>query len=239
MKFTLLVAAFAAVVSAVTPPDVSQAPSGNPIMTPGLDQQVPVGKPFPITWQPTTHGRVSILLLRGPSTNVRPISVIAESIENTGSFSWTPPTDLENDHTHYGIQIIVEGTGQYQYSTQFGVENHHKPSKPSKPSEPAKPTEKPTWTGNQPTAPATHIVVPSSMPTGSVITLTTSVCPPSQTPGAPQPTGGYPVPVPSGSGIPVPPSSPSVTPPPFNNGAGRVGAGVGAALLAVAAAFAL
>ena len=36
---------------------------------------------------------------------------------------WTPSTSLEPDVTHYGLQIIVDGTGQYQYSTQFGISN--------------------------------------------------------------------------------------------------------------------
>ncbi|KAK2875963.1 hypothetical protein FQN49_001484 [Arthroderma sp. PD_2] len=234
MKFTLIVAAFAAVVSAVTPPDITKPASGNTIFTPGLNEQVPAGKPFSITWKPTTHGKVSILLLRGPSTNVKPIATIADSIENTGSFTWTPSNTLENDVTHYGIQIIVEGTGQYQYSTQFGVKNDA-PIVP-KPSAPATPT----WTGRQPTAPVTHIVdVPTSVggtavPTG-VVTLTTSICPPTET-GVPQPTGTG---VPTGSLPPPPPPGTTATTPPFNNGAGRVSAGVGAAVLAIAAAFAL
>ena len=36
---------------------------------------------------------------------------------------WTPSTSLEPDVTHYGLQIIVDGTGEYQYSTQFGISN--------------------------------------------------------------------------------------------------------------------
>jgi hypothetical protein len=46
---------------------------------------------------------------------------LAESIVNTGSFSWTPASDLEADTTHYGIQLIDDITGQYQYSPQFGI----------------------------------------------------------------------------------------------------------------------
>ncbi|KAI5281046.1 hypothetical protein KEM52_004001, partial [Ascosphaera acerosa] len=118
-----LVAALASVATALTPANTANSPEGNPISAPGLAQQVPAGLPFQITWQPTTPGAVSILLLRGPSTNVVPIATIADNVPNTGAFTWTPSTDLEGDVTHYGIQIIVEGTGQYQYSTQFGIEN--------------------------------------------------------------------------------------------------------------------
>lgn len=66
---------------------------------------------------------MSIVLLRGPSENVIPIDCLADSIPNTGTFSWTPSTTLTPDVTHYGLQIIVTGTGQFQYSTQFGISN--------------------------------------------------------------------------------------------------------------------
>lgn len=99
-------------------------PSGNPIVKPGLNEIVPVGKPYAITWTPTTTGPVTILLLRGPSTNVVPIGApIASGIDNTGTFEWTPPTTLEPDTSHYGIELIVDATGQFQYSTQFGISN--------------------------------------------------------------------------------------------------------------------
>lgn len=118
-----ILSALAAAVSAATTPDYTKGPSGNPIALPGLNDQVPVGQPYQIKWQPTTPGDVSIWLLRGPSNNVKPIATIANNIPNNGEFTWTPSTSLENDVTHYGLIIIVEGTGQYQYSTQFGIKN--------------------------------------------------------------------------------------------------------------------
>ncbi|EFR03106.1 extracellular serine-threonine rich protein [Nannizzia gypsea CBS 118893] len=249
MQFTLVVAALAAVASAVTPPNYSQSPSGNPIFTPGSQELVPAGSPYTISWKPTTQRPVSVMLLHGCPKNCMPVATLAEGIPNTGSLPWTPSTSLVGDSA-YGLLIVVEGTGEYQYSTNFGIKNDqpHNPPKHS-----SVPAEKPTWT-RQPSAPATHIVVSSTAPasTGGVITLTTSVCPPTSTataapyptggssvPGTPQPTGGNPAPVPTGTGAPVPPPAATFTPPPFNNGAGRVGAGVGAALLVVAAAFAL
>lgn len=101
-------------------------PSGNPISKPGLNEIVPVNQPYTITWNPTTQGTVSILLLRGPSTNVVPIATLVEGAPNTGSYSWVPSSDLDDDVTHYGLQLIVDGTGQYQYSTQFGISNPNK-----------------------------------------------------------------------------------------------------------------
>ncbi|KAA8648597.1 hypothetical protein EYZ11_011413 [Aspergillus tanneri] len=127
MRFSTaaIFSALAALVSAHSQPDYNQAPTGNPIYTPGLNQVVEAGQTFTITWDPTTTGPVSLVLMRGPSTNVVPIGTIAEQVPNTGRFDWVPSTSLEPDVTHYGLLLIVEGTGQYQYSTQFGVSNPH------------------------------------------------------------------------------------------------------------------
>jgi len=122
-------AVFAAVASALVTP-VGTNPSGNSIIKPGLGEIVPAGKPYTITWTPTTAGPVTLLLLRGPSTNVKPLYPIAEHISNSGTYSWTPSTSLEADVTHCGIQLIDEKTGAFQYSTQFGISNTA-PSKPS------------------------------------------------------------------------------------------------------------
>ncbi|KAF7125530.1 hypothetical protein CNMCM5793_001769 [Aspergillus hiratsukae] len=123
LSIASVVSCLAALAMAATTPDYSQAPSGNAILKPGLNEQVPVGKPYTIEWDPTTTGPVSLILLRGPSTNVVPIETLADSIPNSGSFSWTPSTSLEPDTTHYGLMLVVQGTGQYQYSTQFGISN--------------------------------------------------------------------------------------------------------------------
>ncbi|KAG9983861.1 hypothetical protein KCU78_g21044, partial [Aureobasidium melanogenum] len=119
--FTAGLAAFAPLASAYTTPKGD--PTGNAIYEPGLNSIVPVGKPFTITWQPDTEGTVSLVLLHGPSTNCVPIHTIVEGINNTGSYDWTPDTSLAPNKTYYGIELVVDGTGQYQYSTQFGISN--------------------------------------------------------------------------------------------------------------------
>jgi hypothetical protein len=110
--FTAGLAAFAPLTSAYTTPKGD--PTGNAIYEPGLNSIVPVGKPFTITWEPDTKGKVSLVLLHGPSTNVKPIQTIVESIDNTGSYEWTPDTHLAPNKTYYGIELVVDGTGQYQ-----------------------------------------------------------------------------------------------------------------------------
>ncbi|EYE94392.1 GPI anchored serine-threonine rich protein [Aspergillus ruber CBS 135680] len=120
---TAILSAMAALASAYTQPDYNKSPSGNAITKPGLNDLVTAGKPYTIEWDPDTKGPISLVLLRGPSTNVQPIDTLAEAIDNSGHFDWTPSSELEPDTTHYGLMIVVEGSGQYQYSTQFGVKN--------------------------------------------------------------------------------------------------------------------
>ncbi|KAJ5746465.1 Ser-Thr-rich glycosyl-phosphatidyl-inositol-anchored membrane family-domain-containing protein [Penicillium odoratum] len=123
MRFSTatVLSTFAAVAAAYTQPDYSKDPSGNPIYTPSLNEQVPEGKPFEITWDPTLGDVVSLVLLQGPSTNTHVLETIVENIENTGSYTWTPSTSLTPQTTHYGLLLVVEGTGAYQWSTQFGI----------------------------------------------------------------------------------------------------------------------
>ena len=125
--FTAGLAALAPLVSAYTTP-TGTAPEGNPISQPGLNTIVPVGESFTITWEPTTEGTVSLVLLKGPAENLIPVYAIAEKIENSGSYTWDPKTTLEASEgaKGYGIQLIDDKTGQYQYTTQFGISNDHK-----------------------------------------------------------------------------------------------------------------
>lgn len=115
---TSIVALFAGLAAAQHAPVGD--PVGNPITRP-LNEVVPACKPFTITWQPTTSNSVSLILLRGPSTDVKPLQTIVVGIPNSGSFTWTPASTLEADVTRYGLQLIDDITGQYQYSTQFGI----------------------------------------------------------------------------------------------------------------------
>ncbi|KAJ6144393.1 GPI anchored serine-threonine rich protein [Penicillium chermesinum] len=102
-------------------PTTASPPTGNAITSPGLNEQVPEGAPYHIKWEPTLGKTVSLVLLRGPSSNVVPLQTIVEDIPNSGEYTWTPPSNLEVDTTHYGILLVVEGTGAYQWSTQFGI----------------------------------------------------------------------------------------------------------------------
>lgn len=97
-----------------------------------LAQSIPAGKPFTIQWTADSPNKVSLILLKGPSTNAVFNQIIVESIDNTGSYTWTPPTSLEGTAGPggYGIQLIDDVDGHYQYSTQFGITNE-KPAESS------------------------------------------------------------------------------------------------------------
>ncbi|ODH45241.1 hypothetical protein ACO22_00237 [Paracoccidioides brasiliensis] len=258
MKFSAcIVAAFAAIAAAYTPPDTSKPPSGNPISRPGLLELVPVGQPYTITWQPSTPGKVSLLLLRGPSNNVKYLATIADSVTNTGTYIWTPPTSLVGEESGYGIQIVVEGTGQYQYSTQFGIKNDKYVPEPSDKYPTAEPTDKyPTAkpTDKYPTAKpsdyptggsssssssssSSYTLVPISTATITVCASTVSACPPTKTPVTPSGTGPatvQPTVQPTYSASPKP-----TTPPPFDGAAGRNGVAIGGLVAAAVVMFAL
>ncbi|OCK90608.1 uncharacterized protein K441DRAFT_237487 [Cenococcum geophilum 1.58] len=94
-------------------------PLETPVSKSGLGDIVTAGKKFVTTWKPTTSIAISLVLLQEPSTNVVPVTAIAEEISNTGTFGWTPSTSLESD-SHYGLQLIVDSTGQYR--CEYGPE---------------------------------------------------------------------------------------------------------------------
>ncbi|KAL4779604.1 Ser-Thr-rich glycosyl-phosphatidyl-inositol-anchored membrane family-domain-containing protein [Aspergillus varians] len=236
-----LVSALAAMATAYTTPDYSVSPSGNPILTPSLQEQVAAGSPYTITWDPTTEGTVSLVLLRGPSTNVLPLYALAESIPNTGSFEWTPSTELEADVTHYGLLLVVESgpdKGAYQWSTQFGISN---PTASSSSTTTTTTTAAATTTTTTDAASTTEPAAESTIT--KTATITTTECPETATvPAGVKPTGVY-----SSSIIPTLSQSPSSAvwtptftpaPPQFTGAAGRNAISLGAVAAGVAAVLA-
>jgi hypothetical protein len=150
--------------------------SGNSIFTPGLDQIVPVGSPFTVTWSTGGFSNdIALVLLRGPSTNILPLYAIADGIANTGSFSWTPSADLEPDVTHYGLQIIDNASGSFQWSTQFGISNPSYGGSSSSAPPPSTTSSKPSGKPSSPPSKSDDMPPPP---------------PPSGKPSGPPPSGG-------------------------------------------------
>ncbi|KAI9851572.1 MAG: hypothetical protein M1838_003283 [Thelocarpon superellum] len=109
---------------------VGATPTGNPIYSPALNEIVPCGEPYTIKWNATSDSTVTLLLLRGPSADMTVLYPIVQNIPNLSSYRWTPSYELQADTTHYGIQLIQDSNGAYQYTSQFGISNSH-PESPS------------------------------------------------------------------------------------------------------------
>jgi hypothetical protein len=219
---------------------------GNGFVTPGLAEQVPAGSPYTVTWDGTgLSNNIAILLLRGPADNVLPLYAIADGIPNTGSFVWTPSTDLEPDVTHYALQLIDNESSKFQWSAQFGISNPSYGSTPSSSAAPPPATSSKPYGGK-----------PSGPPKSDM--------PPPPSTGYAKPTGGWSGPPPSypetncttstyatATSAPVKATSTSTlykstsyaAPPaasgyagPLSNDAGRFGLNAASALIAVGAA---
>lgn len=102
-----------------------------PLYTPDTTHPVTQGKPFRITWDPAGHPTkgvtVSLVLCRGPSTNcVLQKKAIVEGVPaGAKHYLWDVPDNLRpgkaGTNKGNGMLIIVDGTGEFQYSTQFSV----------------------------------------------------------------------------------------------------------------------
>ncbi|KAF2404601.1 hypothetical protein EJ06DRAFT_212469 [Trichodelitschia bisporula] len=227
-----VLAAGAALASAYTTPVAQCTDSCNPIAKPGLQEAVPAGTTYTITWTPTTPGTVTILLLRGPAENIKPLGPLVEGYANSGTFSWAVSSSLEADVTHYGLQIINDADGTYQFSTQFGISNSGYSGSAS--------ASASTTDSAYPTLSVTSYPMPTGKPTGmsnstasytyggsSNATYTsTESSAESTTFSYASPTG------PTAAASSTTASKPAQTP---NAAAGRVAGGVGAVLAFVAA----
>ncbi|OJD31908.1 gpi anchored serine-threonine rich protein [Diplodia corticola] len=108
-------------------PAADAGPTANAVRSPGLHEVVPVGTPYEIKWDLTPYkdGTVSLTLLKGPASNAAPYMDIVSNTTNDGSYTWTPPNTIpdSNGDTGYGIMLVVDANGAYQYTTQFGISN--------------------------------------------------------------------------------------------------------------------
>jgi len=149
------------------------------ITSPSLGEKVPVGQVHPITWtpiaDPTACPHVSIIFLKGPSTNVIPQFTIIQSTPDNGQYmGWIPDKSLPDSTEGYAIQIVCEdGTlkGGFQWSSQFGFSNPGGPSGTQSTTMPTPPytTHATTESGY----PTTELGYPTTNTTEPVYTTTT------------------------------------------------------------------
>ncbi|KAL4888688.1 Ser-Thr-rich glycosyl-phosphatidyl-inositol-anchored membrane family-domain-containing protein [Aspergillus ambiguus] len=114
MRFLYLtLSAFAALAAA--------ADNANPFNIPNGGYSFTAGKPTTLTWKPTTDGTVTLRLQWGSVMTPESGSVIAKSISNSGSYTWTPPADLAAQ-PDYTVEIIDDSdTSEVNYLPRFTV----------------------------------------------------------------------------------------------------------------------
>ncbi|KAI9769682.1 MAG: hypothetical protein M1840_003919 [Geoglossum simile] len=119
MRFSLssvFVVALAALASA-------QSNSANSFNIPPSGLSFVAGTPAQISWTPTSSGTVTILLLQGDSRSLVGGTPIAKNIPNSGSVSWTPPSDLVKGGD-YALEIIDDtNTNNVNYTPQFSIDS--------------------------------------------------------------------------------------------------------------------
>merc|ERR1712000_672374 len=112
--FTMRLFASASAVLAFAASVIAQTPGFNPIFTPSLNQEVPAGENFEITWEatePYKNANIKISLIGGGTQGTQqPIQDIASGIKNSAqSYSWAVDASLGADAV-YGLIIPSRAT---------------------------------------------------------------------------------------------------------------------------------
>lgn len=96
-------------------PNAFQIPDGGLSFT--------AGESTTVNWDPTTSGTVTLILRSGASSNLAEGVVVASEIDNSGSFTWTPDTDITRG-SDYTLQIVDDADPSLSnYSPYFVVES--------------------------------------------------------------------------------------------------------------------
>lgn len=181
-KALVLVAGAATAANAYTL--TTQLAGTNPVLTPnnnGAAEPV-IGQDYSVTWDGAGLGDVvDLALCQGPSTACNVVGNIALGIPNNNKYTWTVDCALQATTTNagYGILLIDDATGRYQYSTQFGLLPDSAGVCGS------------TSASGSASAPSGSPTGGKSMSKGGSTLTTSSSSAPSSTGSGSQPTGGY------------------------------------------------
>ncbi|KFZ18444.1 hypothetical protein V501_01221 [Pseudogymnoascus sp. VKM F-4519 (FW-2642)] len=84
---------------------------------------ISAGKAFTITWSPTTTGAVSLVLVKGNPAALTTVSTIASSLDNSGSFNWTPDSSIAKG-SDYALKIVDDTDATIvNYTLQFPIDS--------------------------------------------------------------------------------------------------------------------
>ncbi|MCJ1314508.1 SMP-30 gluconolaconase LRE domain protein [Agyrium rufum] len=129
--FTGLLAVAAAQSSSSTSTASASAPGAsygpNYFTPPAGGYLLAAGVPYQFTWKPTTGGTVTLVLRNGPNGNLNAGTVIASSIPNSGSYTFTPPLNIVPD-VSYTVEIVDDqDTSEVNFTQQFDITNDNPP----------------------------------------------------------------------------------------------------------------
>ncbi|TKA67454.1 hypothetical protein B0A55_08077 [Friedmanniomyces simplex] len=81
------------------------------------------GQPLALSWNPTTQGTVTLVLRSGASSDLAAGTIIASSIANSGSYSWTPDTHITRG-SDYTVEIVSDSDpSQTNYTPYFVLDS--------------------------------------------------------------------------------------------------------------------
>ncbi|CAD0114955.1 unnamed protein product [Aureobasidium uvarum] len=84
---------------------------------------ITAGKTFDVKWNPTTSGTVSIILRSGASNNLTPGVYVAQGLSNSGTYSWSVPSDITRG-SDYALEIVDDqDTSKVNYTPQFVIDS--------------------------------------------------------------------------------------------------------------------
>lgn len=173
MQFSKLTSLFVlAAATAVQAVNVLVEVSGNPISAPTAGDVVTAGEPVTIVWNPTSEGEVTLVLRKGDSNALETLDTIAEDIDNSGTYTWTPSDDLVASDD-YAIEIRWGDDEDYEsnYSPKFVVDSDVTEASSTTSAATSTATETATETDESTTATATE--TETSTETSTLVTSTT------------------------------------------------------------------
>ncbi|MCJ1280936.1 hypothetical protein MMC26_000254 [Xylographa opegraphella] len=122
MRFSLglFVSALATLASCQSGPNAFDIPpAGNYLLN--------AGQPTTFTWSNLSGSTVTLTLRDGPNGNLNAGSVIVANLPNTGTYTYTPPTNIVAGNT-YTIEITNDqDPAQTNYTPQFDIISSNQP----------------------------------------------------------------------------------------------------------------